>query len=63
MAARLGTGRSRDMPALALTAYTQREDRERALAAGFTAHLGKPVTPDALITMVATLAGFPGQPA
>jgi signal transduction histidine kinase len=54
---------SRDLPALALTAYTQREDRESALASGFTAHLGKPVTPDALITMVGTLAGFPRQPA
>ncbi|WP_291981294.1 ATP-binding protein [Luteitalea sp.] len=46
----------REMPALALTAYTRLEDRGSALAAGFTAHLGKPVTPDALIAMVATLA-------
>jgi CheY-like chemotaxis protein len=47
------------MPALALTAYTRLEDRGSALAAGFTAHLGKPVTPDALIAMVATLAASP----
>jgi len=46
----------REMPALALTAYTRLEDRGSALAARFTAHLGKPVTPDALIAMVATLA-------
>lgn len=46
----------RHVPALALTAYTRREDRESALAAGFTAHLGKPVAPDVLIAMVAALA-------
>lgn len=46
----------RDVPALALTAYTRGEDRESALTAGFNAHLGKPVTPDALVAMVAALA-------
>lgn len=47
---------SREVPALALTAYTQGDDRDNAIAAGFTAHLGKPVAPDTLIAMVATLA-------
>jgi CheY-like chemotaxis protein len=50
------------VPALALTAYTRGEDRESALAAGFTAHLGKPVTPDALVAMVATLADSGATP-
>ncbi len=57
-----GPTEHRHMPALALTAYTRGEDRESALAAGFTAHLGKPVPPDALLSMVATLADISKQP-
>ena len=37
------------MPAVALTAYAGREVRERALAAGFTAHATKPVNPEDLV--------------
>jgi CheY-like chemotaxis protein len=44
-------------PAIALTAYARVEDRRLALAAGFQAHLVKPVDPDALLAMVAELAG------
>jgi len=43
-------------PAIALSAYTQREDRMRALAAGFQMHLTKPVTPAELITVLSTIA-------
>jgi signal transduction histidine kinase/ActR/RegA family two-component response regulator len=57
-----GPNASRGLPALALTAYTRGEDRESALAAGFTAHLSKPVSPEALIAMVATLAESCRQP-
>ncbi len=42
-------------PAAALTAYTRPEDRERALAAGYQLHLGKPLAPVALIDAVARL--------
>lgn len=45
-----------DVPAVALTAYTRTEDRREALAAGFTTHLGKPVSPDDLVQTVARLA-------
>ena len=45
----------RDIPALALTAYTRGSDRGKALAVGFTAHLGKPVSPRALVRAVAKL--------
>jgi CheY-like chemotaxis protein/anti-sigma regulatory factor (Ser/Thr protein kinase) len=46
------------IPSVALTAYTRNEDRAKALAAGFTTHLGKPVNPDDLVATVANLAGF-----
>jgi len=45
----------RDIPALALTAYTRGADRGKALAVGFTAHLGKPVRPRELVRAVAKL--------
>jgi len=37
------------VPAIALTAYTRPEDRAKALAAGFRAHLAKPLDPDNLL--------------
>jgi two-component system CheB/CheR fusion protein len=46
------------VPALALSAYTRLEDRAKALAAGFTRHLGKPVNPDDLLAVVGELATF-----
>jgi PAS domain S-box-containing protein len=42
-------------PALALTAYAREEDRTRSLAAGFDAHLSKPVEPPELLSVVASL--------
>jgi CheY-like chemotaxis protein/two-component sensor histidine kinase len=48
--------RSRDTcPAVAVTAYARPEDRSRALAAGFHAHIAKPVEPDALVTVLRTV--------
>jgi len=44
------------VPAIALTAYVRTEDRERALAAGYTRHLVKPVDPIDLARAVAELA-------
>jgi PAS domain S-box-containing protein len=46
------------IPSIALTAYTRSEDRTKALAAGFTTHIGKPVNPDDLVAAVANLATF-----
>ena len=49
------------VPALALTAYARLEDRDRALAAGFRAHLSKPVEPRDLLDTVTRLSrGRPG---
>lgn len=44
-------------PAIALTAYAREEDGERAFAAGFQAHVSKPVEPWKIISLVANLGG------
>jgi signal transduction histidine kinase/ActR/RegA family two-component response regulator len=43
-------------PAVAITAFAKIQDRIRALNAGFQMHLAKPVEPDELIAVVASLA-------
>ncbi len=43
------------IPAIALTAYARREDRQRALGAGYDLHLAKPVEPNDLARTVANL--------
>lgn len=45
-----------DTPAAAFTAYSQHEDRKRALASGFQMHLTKPLAPVALVRALARLA-------
>ncbi len=45
------------VPAAALTAYTQAEDRRAALDAGFQGYLSKPIDPAELTAAVAKLAG------
>ena len=44
------------VPALALTAFSQREDRIRAMTAGFQMHVAKPVAPEELIVVIAMMA-------
>jgi CheY-like chemotaxis protein len=44
------------VPAIALTAYARPEDRARAVAAGYQIHMPKPVEPNHLATVVASLA-------
>lgn len=44
-------------PAVALTAYARAEDRVTAIVAGFQHHLSKPVEPNELIAIVASLVG------
>jgi PAS domain S-box-containing protein len=46
------------LPSIALTAYTRPEDRTKALAAGFTTHIGKPVDPSDLVAAVSNLAAL-----
>jgi CheY-like chemotaxis protein len=45
------------VPAIALTAFARSEDRLRALEAGFSAHISKPVEPSELIATVAAVVG------
>jgi CheY-like chemotaxis protein len=52
----LGGSEGGSMPAIALTAYTRAEDRLKALTAGFTTHIGKPVNPADLVEAVVTLS-------
>jgi signal transduction histidine kinase/CheY-like chemotaxis protein len=51
------------LAAVALTAFARPEDRRRALAAGFDAHLPKPVEPDALRATLAALVRREEPPA
>jgi CheY-like chemotaxis protein/nitrogen-specific signal transduction histidine kinase len=48
----------RTLPAIALTGYVGSEYRTRILAAGFQAHVGKPVEPDEIVAAVASLAAL-----
>jgi len=46
-------------PAVALTAYGRVQDRMKALTAGFSMHVPKPVDPGELTTIIASVAGRP----
>lgn len=48
-----------DVPAVALTGFARTQDIRRALDAGFSAHLGKPVTLDALLSVLERLGVHP----
>ncbi|MDQ3815448.1 MAG: PAS domain S-box protein, partial [Armatimonadota bacterium] len=49
--------RGGQIPAVALTAYARAEDRLRALSAGYQMHVPKPVEPNELPLVVASLVG------
>jgi signal transduction histidine kinase/DNA-binding response OmpR family regulator len=53
---RLPPERGGATPAIALTACAGADDRAKAIAAGFQAHLSKPFEPDALLELVKQLA-------
>src|SRR5207245_9583063 len=54
--------RGRQTPALALTAYPRVEDPAVALEAGFQMHVPKPVAPDELAAVIASVARRSGGP-
>ncbi|MET0595140.1 MAG: ATP-binding protein, partial [Polyangiaceae bacterium] len=45
-----------NVPAIALSAFASDRDRQHAITAGFTAHIAKPVDPEALVSIVASVA-------
>lgn len=47
----------RNIPAIALTAFARGGDRARALSAGFRQHVAKPVDPEELMAVVASIVG------
>jgi hypothetical protein len=47
------------VPAIALTGYASRKDRERALEAGYHKHMAKPVEQAEMIAAIASLVGRP----
>jgi len=51
------------LPAVAITAYARKEDRESALAAGFDTHVAKPLDPEELLATLAEVAGRGGSTA
>jgi signal transduction histidine kinase/DNA-binding response OmpR family regulator len=55
VARRLRAGRGKDVFLIALSGYGQIEDRRRALDAGFDLHVVKPVNPDRLSSVIASL--------
>lgn len=57
MAALRADAKLKDLPCVALTAYSRPQDRARALRAGFRQHVGKPVDPAELTTVIASLVG------
>ena len=57
------SAKGRKTPAIALTAFARSEDRTRALLAGFSAHVSKPVEPAELVATIVSLVGraLPGN--
>jgi CheY-like chemotaxis protein len=49
------------VPAVATTAYARTEDADRALQAGFTRHMAKPVDGEALAHLISELAAQSGS--
>ena len=47
--------RTRQIPAIAVTAYANPEDRIRAMVAGYQAHLAKPIDPPGVAAAIASL--------
>jgi CheY-like chemotaxis protein len=56
---RRSAGAGGAIPAIALTAFTRQDDRNKALQAGFNDYLAKPVEPGSLVAHIAQAVGQP----
>ena len=50
-----GFPKLQSLPTIAVTGYASKKDSESALAAGFNAHISKPIDPAELIMMIDNL--------
>jgi CheY-like chemotaxis protein len=57
---RRSAGAGGAIPAIALTAFTRQDDRNRAMQAGFNDYLAKPVEPGSLVAHIAQVVGQRG---
>ena len=53
------SGRSKRIPAIALTSFSRTQDQEQAKLAGFDLHSSKPLKPHELVQQIRQLAGRP----
>ena len=51
-----GTDATRNLPVVAITAFTRAEDRTRALMSGFDNYIGKPIEPGELVAVAMALS-------
>jgi signal transduction histidine kinase/ActR/RegA family two-component response regulator len=58
---RRSAGAGGAIPAIALTAFTRQDDRNKAMQAGFNDYLAKPVEPGALVARIAQAVGLRGS--
>jgi len=56
----MGAAQGGDVPAIAVTAFARTEDRVRALRAGYSVHVAKPMEPLEIVATVASVAGRTG---
>src|SRR4029077_19493877 len=55
-------GQTRSIPVIAVTAFAMEGDKQRALAAGFDAYIGKPIEPETFVRELERFAPAPGPP-